>query len=138
MNAVKTFLAFCINGVSVVIFVVERKVEWRVVPVMVASSIVGGYLGARVARRISAAPGPLVHHRRGAGAGRLSVLQAQLEVPVYRLRETIKPARGNLYDLANQLCKVSPTTKCLKWIGVVLILALAVAGILYRPVDPSG
>lgn len=52
MNAVKTFLAFCINGVSVVIFVVERKVEWRVVPVMAASSIVGGYLGARVARRI--------------------------------------------------------------------------------------
>ena len=46
MNAVKTFLAFCINGVSVVIFVVEKKVEWSVVPVMVASSIVGGYLEA--------------------------------------------------------------------------------------------
>lgn len=52
MNAVKTFLAFCINGVSVVIFVLEKKVEWRVVPVMVVSSIIGGYLGARVARRI--------------------------------------------------------------------------------------
>jgi uncharacterized protein len=52
MNAVKTFLAFCINGVSVVIFVVEKKVEWSVVPVMGAASIVGGYLGARVARRI--------------------------------------------------------------------------------------
>ncbi|MGH7173531.1 MAG: sulfite exporter TauE/SafE family protein [Gemmataceae bacterium] len=52
MNAVKNFLAFCINGVSVVIFVVEKKVEWRVVPVMMVSSIVGGYLGARVARRI--------------------------------------------------------------------------------------
>ncbi len=52
MNAIKTFLAVCINGVSVVIFVLEKKVEWRVVPVMVASSVVGGYLGARVARRV--------------------------------------------------------------------------------------
>jgi uncharacterized protein len=52
MNAVKTFLAFCINGVSVVIFVLQQKVEWRVVPIMAASSIVGGYLGAQVARRI--------------------------------------------------------------------------------------
>ncbi len=52
MNAVKTFLAFCINGVSVVIFVLEKQVEWSVVPVMAASAIAGGYLGARVARRI--------------------------------------------------------------------------------------
>ncbi len=52
MNAVKTFLAFCINGVSVVIFILENKVEWRFVPVMAASAIAGGYLGARVARRI--------------------------------------------------------------------------------------
>ncbi len=52
MNAVKTFLAFCINSVSVVIFVLMNKVEWRYAPVMAASSIVGGYLGARVARRI--------------------------------------------------------------------------------------
>jgi uncharacterized membrane protein YfcA len=52
MNAVKTFLAVCINGVSVVIFVVKNMVEWRVVPVMIAASIAGGYLGARVARRV--------------------------------------------------------------------------------------
>ncbi len=52
MNAVKTFLAFCINGVSVVIFVAEKKVDWRYAPVMAASSVVGGYLGARVARHI--------------------------------------------------------------------------------------
>lgn len=52
MNAVKTFLSFCINGVSVVIFVLEKKVEWRFVPIMAASSIVGGYLGARLARRV--------------------------------------------------------------------------------------
>jgi uncharacterized membrane protein YfcA len=52
MNAVKTFLAFCINGVSVVIFVVEKKVQWRYVPIMAASAIVGGYLGARLARLV--------------------------------------------------------------------------------------
>ncbi len=52
MNAVKTFLAFCINGISVVIFVAEKKVAWRYVPVMVLSAIVGGYLGARGARRV--------------------------------------------------------------------------------------
>lgn len=52
MNAVKTFLAFCINGVSVVVFVVEKKVEWRYAPIMALSAIVGGYLGARVARRV--------------------------------------------------------------------------------------
>lgn len=52
MNAVKTFLAFCINGVSVVIFVLEKKVDWRYVPVMAAAAIVGGYLGARLARHV--------------------------------------------------------------------------------------
>ncbi len=51
MNAIKTFLAFCINGVSVVVFIVEKKVEWRVAPIMVVSAILGGYLGARLARR---------------------------------------------------------------------------------------
>lgn len=52
MNAVKTFLAFCINGVSVVIFIVEKKVDWHYVPVMAAAAIVGGYVGARAARRV--------------------------------------------------------------------------------------
>jgi uncharacterized membrane protein YfcA len=52
MNAVKTFLAFCINGVSVVLFVAMRMVDWRYVPVMAAAAIVGGYLGARLARRV--------------------------------------------------------------------------------------
>jgi uncharacterized membrane protein YfcA len=52
MNAVKTFLAFCINGVSVLIFVVENKVQWRYAPIMALAAILGGYLGARVARRV--------------------------------------------------------------------------------------
>jgi uncharacterized membrane protein YfcA len=52
MNAVKTFLAFCINGVSVVIFVLENRVEWRYAPIMALAAIVGGYVGARAARRV--------------------------------------------------------------------------------------
>ena len=53
MNAVKTFLAVCINGVSVAIFIAEQVVEWRYALVMAASAILGGYLGARFARRMN-------------------------------------------------------------------------------------
>jgi uncharacterized membrane protein YfcA len=52
MNAVKTFLAFCINGTSVLVFVAEKKVEWSYAPVMAIAAIMGGYLGARGARRV--------------------------------------------------------------------------------------
>ncbi len=45
MNAVKTFLAFCINGVSVVIFVLGEKVHWSYALVMAVGAILGGYLG---------------------------------------------------------------------------------------------
>jgi uncharacterized protein len=57
MNAVKTVLAACINGVSVIVFVADRKVEWQYVPPMILASIAGGYCGARVGRRL---PRPLV------------------------------------------------------------------------------
>ncbi len=52
MNALKTFLAACINGVSVVVWVLEDKVRWDLVPGMVLAAVVGGYLGARAARRL--------------------------------------------------------------------------------------
>jgi uncharacterized membrane protein YfcA len=52
MNALKTLLAACINGVSVVVFVAEQKVEWRYASSMAVAAIVGGYMGARVARRL--------------------------------------------------------------------------------------
>jgi uncharacterized membrane protein YfcA len=53
MNAVKTFLAFCINGVSVIVFVVGRKVSWEYALLMAVAAILGGYLGARAARRLN-------------------------------------------------------------------------------------
>jgi uncharacterized membrane protein YfcA len=52
MNALKTFLAACINGVSVVVWVANNKVNWDYVPAMAGGAIVGGYVGARVARRM--------------------------------------------------------------------------------------
>ena len=52
MNALKSLLAAAINGISVVVFVLEDKVRWEFVPVMVLASILGGYLGAHYGRRI--------------------------------------------------------------------------------------
>jgi hypothetical protein len=52
MNAVKNFLAVLINGVSVVVFAWEGKVAYHYAAVMAVSAVVGGYLGASVARRV--------------------------------------------------------------------------------------
>ena len=52
MNAVKTFLAVCINGASVLEFVRADKVEWRYALLMASAAIIGGYLGAAFALRV--------------------------------------------------------------------------------------
>jgi uncharacterized protein len=52
MNALKVLLAACINGISVAVFVAERTVEWRYAGSMAVAATLGGYLGARVARRL--------------------------------------------------------------------------------------
>jgi uncharacterized membrane protein YfcA len=49
MNALKTVLSSCINGISVVVFIAEQKVFWRYALLMAAAAILGGYLGARLA-----------------------------------------------------------------------------------------
>jgi uncharacterized membrane protein YfcA len=53
MNAVKTFLAACINCVSVGVFALENKVAWHLALIMAIAAIAGGYLGARTARRMN-------------------------------------------------------------------------------------
>lgn len=53
-NAVKTLLASVINGVSVVVFVSGRLVDWPFAGGMAVAAILGGYAGARVARRLPA------------------------------------------------------------------------------------
>lgn len=52
MNSLKTLLNACINGVSVVVFVSDRKVVWRYALPMAVAAILGGYLGARLALRV--------------------------------------------------------------------------------------
>jgi uncharacterized protein len=53
MNATKTFLAGVINGISVVVFVFAGKIAWPQTIVMLVTALVGGYLGARVARNMN-------------------------------------------------------------------------------------
>ncbi|MGI8982260.1 MAG: sulfite exporter TauE/SafE family protein [Pirellulaceae bacterium] len=52
MNALKTVLAGCINGMAVLIFVWNQKVEWPLALAMMAAAILGGYLGARFGRKV--------------------------------------------------------------------------------------
>ncbi len=55
VNALKSLLAAFINIVSVVMWSCGNKVEWKYVPVMAAAAIAGGYLGARLSRRMNKA-----------------------------------------------------------------------------------
>jgi uncharacterized membrane protein YfcA len=48
MNALKTVLGFCINGISVVVFIAEKKVAWGYAAPMAVAAILGGYVGARL------------------------------------------------------------------------------------------
>jgi uncharacterized membrane protein YfcA len=53
MNALKTFLAACINGISVVVFASqENQVRWDYALIMAACAVAGGYAGARLGRRL--------------------------------------------------------------------------------------
>jgi uncharacterized membrane protein YfcA len=52
MNGLKTFLAFCINGVSVAVFVLNDVVRWPLVAVMMPAAILGSYAGSRLTRRL--------------------------------------------------------------------------------------
>lgn len=52
MNGLKSALAVAINGIATIEFIRRGAVVWGPGLVMVAGAIVGGYLGAAVARRI--------------------------------------------------------------------------------------
>jgi uncharacterized membrane protein YfcA len=52
MNALKTALASCINGVAVATFVLAGAVAWPEATVMLVGAIIGGYGGAHVARQL--------------------------------------------------------------------------------------
>jgi uncharacterized membrane protein YfcA len=52
MNAIKTLLATCINGMAVALFVYFQQVLWAEAALMIVGAILGGYLGAYYARKI--------------------------------------------------------------------------------------
>ena len=52
MNALKNFLALCINGCAAAYFVFAGAVSWRHALVMTAGAIAGGFGGAGLARRL--------------------------------------------------------------------------------------
>lgn len=53
MNAAKTVLASIINFVTVVIFLWDGLVVWKLAIPMAVTAIIGGYLGARVAQKMT-------------------------------------------------------------------------------------
>lgn len=53
MNGVKNFLAACINGVALVPFLLAGVIWWPQATMMALGAIIGGYLGARIGRRIA-------------------------------------------------------------------------------------
>ena len=52
LNAVKAILAVVINGVSIGVFVVDNKIVWPYAAAMAVASVLGGYYGAVVGRRL--------------------------------------------------------------------------------------
>jgi hypothetical protein len=52
LNGLKNVLAGLVNGVAGVVFVLVADVDWTVVALIAAGSIVGGQLGATVGRRL--------------------------------------------------------------------------------------
>lgn len=51
-NALKVLLAAAINGVAVIPFVIARAIAWDAAMLASACALVGGYLGARVVKRL--------------------------------------------------------------------------------------
>ena len=52
MNGLKNLLAICINGVAAIYFGISGKVAWRDGIIMAVAAIIGGYAGARIAKRL--------------------------------------------------------------------------------------
>ena len=52
MNSLKSVLASIINGVSALIFVMDGVVVWKYALPMMLFSVAGGYVGARIARKL--------------------------------------------------------------------------------------
>jgi len=54
MNAVKTVLAAAMNSVTIAVFALSGAIVWKYAFLMALTATVGGYIGARVARKMPA------------------------------------------------------------------------------------
>jgi uncharacterized membrane protein YfcA len=52
MNGLKTILGTLINVIAFAFFALNGLVVWRLAPVMAAGAVIGGYVGARAAKRV--------------------------------------------------------------------------------------
>ena len=52
MNGLKNLLAICINGIAAIYFAVSGAVLWSDAALMAVAAILGGYAGARAARKL--------------------------------------------------------------------------------------
>ncbi len=52
MNAVKTLLTVCINGVAIVIFIMRGIIDWPIALLMIVGTVIGGFGAAYYARKI--------------------------------------------------------------------------------------
>lgn len=52
MNALKTVLGTTINGVALLYFIIRGLIDWPIAIIMAVGAILGGYAGARLAKRV--------------------------------------------------------------------------------------
>lgn len=55
LNGLKSALSLLINGIALVAFSLFAPVDWAIVAIMAPAALAGGYLGARLARRLDQA-----------------------------------------------------------------------------------
>jgi uncharacterized membrane protein YfcA len=53
MNANRTLMGAAANSIAAVLFIIARKIWWPQTLVMLMGTILGGYIGARTARKLS-------------------------------------------------------------------------------------
>ena len=54
LNALRSLLSLVINSFALAVFALFGPVDWRSVAVIAPASLLGGYVGARLARRVPA------------------------------------------------------------------------------------
>src|SRR5579859_5079848 len=53
MNALKSLLAGCLNGIAVVLFAATHLVDWHAALFMVQGAVAGGFMGATYSKKVS-------------------------------------------------------------------------------------